>query len=613
MESHSPPISHSPIARVGVARFATKRDPAGAMMRCAAAVGVFCLLLPLLFQPGSSMAAPGAQDTGDLAARIGTLIRDLGDGSYKVRQAAASELRKIGYPAVSALEAAAKSDDPEVAALAAAVLKDARLGVTPAWPESIVKEVRRYDTLAAAARNTLIRRIVSEVKADAVPFLLARLGSGDKADGESVCGALKECSDDGLAARMVELLKEPRNEWQARALAWAYQCRKQPQEALRVLVSCRVEGEPRQSVIEQAVKDLIGWLKAKDYDEAAKIAAGFAQAAPAEARLLYLHAAALRRLGSDKEAGEIEGRAIELNPGEESPHYTAGEMLMELGMDDLSRREWEAILKIAPADDVYDINAWMRLAQLAERGGRRLEAAKCYETGLNLFRKKKEAGHGGYGMTVREDVLEALIRKLRQKGEAGDAAADPDGREVSLSIKAVVKDGRQKELVKALVSSTASIVMKTEPLGIRLMDLKECRLAYDTKAETVSILLGGSEACKPRPCPLGGKKTRIAIIELDCVHIIEIDPDSGEVKKLDRFEKDYEIKVTLGERLSGCKGLDLRIGDKTYPWKDLIEGTRVDYLPPVLELQMEGPVENGAAKPLKFEIPIDEKNFESAP
>lgn len=550
----------------------------------------------------------------DIEKRIEVSIRELGDRSFTVRQRAASELRKIGYTAIAALEAAARSDDPEVASTASSILKDARLGVSATWPESIVQEIRKYDVLGAGARDSLIRRIVSEVKADAVPFLLVRLSSGDNVDGQSVCRALKESNDNGIAGRLVKKLKEPRNEWQARALAWAYQCQKQPQEALRVLVACRVEGEPRQSVIEQAVVDLCSKFKKKEFDEVAKVARDFAQAAPAEARFLYLHAAALRGLNREKEAVEFEGQARKLNTKEEAPHYVTGEMLLDLGLDDLSTMEWAAILKIDPVGDVYDINAWMRLGQIAARGRRNIEAARCYEAGLNLYRKRKAGGHGGYGMIgISEEGLDALIIKLRADGgAAGGMVAGQRGMQIRLHIQTVVKNGKQKELLMALASSQASMVVTTEPLGIRVLDLKEGRLAYDKKTENISILLNGSDACKPRHCPLVGKKTKVAVVELDCVYIFEIDPDSGEVNKSEKFEKDYEVTIKPDENLSGYKGIDLKIGDKMYLWMDLLKGTIVDYLPPVLELRMEGPGDAGSPECINFRIPLDEKDFEAA-
>ncbi|HEV3119047.1 MAG TPA: hypothetical protein VGY58_18480, partial [Gemmataceae bacterium] len=60
----------------------------------------------------------------DLESRIDRLIRDLADDRPEVRQKAASELMKIGLPAVKKLTAAAKDAASEPGQLAADLLKD---------------------------------------------------------------------------------------------------------------------------------------------------------------------------------------------------------------------------------------------------------------------------------------------------------------------------------------------------------------------------------------------------------------------------------------------------------------------------------------------------------
>src|SRR5262245_53372972 len=73
------------------------------------------LALGLAALPASALAigprsatAPGQSD--DAAA----LVQKLGDKEYKVRRDAYRQLEKLGASARSALETAAKSDDPEV-------------------------------------------------------------------------------------------------------------------------------------------------------------------------------------------------------------------------------------------------------------------------------------------------------------------------------------------------------------------------------------------------------------------------------------------------------------------------------------------------------------------
>jgi len=555
-------------------------------------------------------AASKTKDSS-LDQQIEKLIRELGDKRYAVRKNAADELRKIGFPAVSALEKASQSDDPEVADTAISILKDARLGVSPAWPKKLADDVRRYNVLSAAERNTLIDQVISEMKGDSVPFLLSRLDAGNSAEGQSIYDALKKADNGRIADRLVEALKNPKNEPEGRAAAWAYLYQKKPQEALRVLVACNISGDIRHSVIEKAVETIRDLIKDNELDKAAKTGGEFALVAPSEARFLYLQAAALRKLDKEKDAVELEDKALKLNPNEESPHFSAGEMLMGLGLDTVSIREWEAILKIPPVDDVYDINAYLRLAQIAVRSHHNEEAAKHYEEALRLYRKNKAGGHGGYGMVgMTEDQLEALINRLRQAGnQDGPMTTGEKGKQISIELTSIVKDGKEKELNENLKSCKTFLSANVQPFGFRLLDLKECTLKYDRKKEEISILLNNSDACKPQHHPAGDKKAKIAVTSLDCTYIYEVDPESTEVKLLERFEENYKFKIIPDESLKDFKGSDIKIGEKTYPWTDFLKGTDIDYLPPELEISMEGPGTDNKPEILKFKIKINRDMF----
>lgn len=58
--------------------------------------------------------------------QVQKLVDDLGSANYETREKASQELKKIGTGAISALEKAAKSNDPEVAQRAAEILKEIR-------------------------------------------------------------------------------------------------------------------------------------------------------------------------------------------------------------------------------------------------------------------------------------------------------------------------------------------------------------------------------------------------------------------------------------------------------------------------------------------------------
>ena len=72
----------------------------------------------LLLLAGVAVAADVA-----IEEEIASLVRDLGSPRYKTRERASKRLWEIGQPARSALEAAAKSKDPEVAMRAETLLR----------------------------------------------------------------------------------------------------------------------------------------------------------------------------------------------------------------------------------------------------------------------------------------------------------------------------------------------------------------------------------------------------------------------------------------------------------------------------------------------------------
>ena len=87
-------------------------------------VTVFSLLLSMLVSSeisfGGTQAQVGAQD--DRTAEVNTLIRDLRDPRFVVREAASKKLAEIGMPAVAALKLAAESDSLEVQIRAKSIL-----------------------------------------------------------------------------------------------------------------------------------------------------------------------------------------------------------------------------------------------------------------------------------------------------------------------------------------------------------------------------------------------------------------------------------------------------------------------------------------------------------
>ncbi len=583
-----------------------KPSPMSFLRTALAAAGLVCAAVPGAdAEPAPAGDTSAAVETDARPARIARLIRDLGDAKFAVRRQAAAELRTIGHPAAAALRAAAQSDDPEVATSARALYREARWGITPAWPADLARAVLHYDEGDAEQRTALIARTAETVKADAIPFLLSCLEADDEAEARAVVEALARCGDDAMAEGLAAQLREPRNDGQARAAAWAHLRRKQPVDALKALSVVRGEIPQRQEAVELAIKELVERVRAKELEPLAAQAEALARLVPDEARFLYLQAVALGQMRKTEEANALAARALKLHPDREGPHFAAGEMLGDLGLGVLARREWEALLAIAPEGEVYDINAHLRLGQLAERNRRYGTAAAHLEKALTLFRGKRAGGGGGgYGLVgMKEAELEQKIAGLRARGDAAEAPAD--GPSLALQVTMQVKDGREQELEAARRTAQGTLSIHVQPAGFRLLDLKECRLEYRRETEEIAVLLHDAPAGKAHPCPLGTKPARLLVTSLDCVYLFEVDPVAGTVTPAGRFEYDYEIRITADERLRAFQGRDIKIGEQTVTWAELQAGVKVDFLPPFLEIRLEGPGANGERAQMDFKLPTD--------
>lgn len=541
----------------------------------------------------------GEAATNSAVAEIEGLVRDLGDKSFEVRRRAELELRKIGYPAVPALEKAAGSEDPEVASSAKSILEDARMGITSRWPPELVEKLRQFSKLQEKQRCEIMRAIIAELKDDSVPFILVRIGAGSKAEAGAVYEALKEFGDLKTAEELVKSIHEPADENRARILAWAFLRLGKPGDAMKVLAVCAADDPLRRDIVENTVKVLIAGLAARKYEEVEETAAYFAGTAPSEARFLYLQALAQSKLDRENEAGKLCEKAIKLNPDKEDAHYTAGDMLTDLRCDDLAIPEWEAILRIPPTDDVYDINAHLRLGQIFARRRRYEDAATHYETSLKAYRNARGGGRGGFGIVgADENELEATVRALRAKAESA--------RKVHFTFSPIVKDNKRKELKEALTSAAATLSARILPLGVRLLDLEQCAVTYDSGKKEMAFLLNGTPSTTPLKLDMKGRKANIAIITLDCIYIYEVDPSSEQVRKLSRFEMDYRVKLELGKALRDYRGPGIKVGDKEYSVEELLKGVVLDYLPEAFEIRLEGTPLSGKPETLELKVPVED-------
>src|SRR5262245_6152675 len=104
------------------------------MASAARTVAIVWLLLAAL----GSLAAPPTPE------EIAKAIKQLGDDSFEVRQAASKLLRTAGKAAEPALEEAAKSTDAEISRRSKEILEEFKWGIYPDTPERIATIVNRY-------------------------------------------------------------------------------------------------------------------------------------------------------------------------------------------------------------------------------------------------------------------------------------------------------------------------------------------------------------------------------------------------------------------------------------------------------------------------------------
>jgi tetratricopeptide (TPR) repeat protein len=95
------------------------------------------IIVVLSFGLAASAADPPKSDPDKLA-------RDLGSAVFAERDKASRELWKLGEAARSALEKAARSDDPEVAKRAEDILEKFNWGIFPDTPAGVLKQIKEF-------------------------------------------------------------------------------------------------------------------------------------------------------------------------------------------------------------------------------------------------------------------------------------------------------------------------------------------------------------------------------------------------------------------------------------------------------------------------------------
>jgi tetratricopeptide (TPR) repeat protein len=162
---------------------------------------------PLAASPATAPARLPATRPEEVAREVARAIDELGHPDPDVRERATRALWSRGKAAEPALREAVRSDDPEVARRAAAILADFSLGISPDSPPAVVDAVRLYlsgtdeerrkalATLGATggtARRPLLRLYAREPKDDRRGDILQHLRAGGLNDNVRAALALDD-------------------------------------------------------------------------------------------------------------------------------------------------------------------------------------------------------------------------------------------------------------------------------------------------------------------------------------------------------------------------------------------------------------------------------------
>ena len=535
------------------------------------------------------------------------LIRQLGDEAYAVREEASRKLWQWGSAAEPALIEATGSKDLEVSARARRILRDIRAGIEPGWPKDMIALVRRNEWAPAAQRRAAVDRITERLKGKALPFLLGRLTMGEKSEKAHALGRIAGLAnaDAKIHRRVIELIPKPANEYQAQALIRARVALGQSTAALALMAKHNVGSGERAKITAKAVTNITALLKRYRFAQAAREAGEFAIALPTDARFLYLQAEGLSAIGKDARAAALRTQALAMHPTSEAPHYTAGELLQhKLGRRVLAEAEWRKILAIGPVNQVYDMNAMLRLHSIYAACGLYSRAAAMLEKATDLVEaaRKRSSGVGLVGGNIpslRKRIVSLRARRVAPNAKVHDSR--PDTR-IRMNMQVAVKDNKLQQLRAALAKVAATVTVKVQPPGMHLLDKGVLGVRYDAAKRQLGITLNGRPACAPTALDLKGQARQIAIRSEDSYYIFDVPAAGGLAKRVARFEKDYKLFFHPGDKIAACREITITINGKAYQWSDMLAGAAFDCLPGRLCVVVKGKRPTGQPLEIKFNL-----------
>jgi tetratricopeptide (TPR) repeat protein len=416
---------------------------------------IFCLAVASGESLAAETAASDPANDAALRQRIDSLIRQLGDKQFAAREAAQSELAKIGPEAFDALTIAENDPDLEIAARAHYLLGLIEFKwVRDDDPPEIKEALSEYERSDADNRRQKIEKLAQRPSLDQVAALcrivrfeksnilskqaaLAIIGRAvdppNQFDETILAGigasprpaatwlrlhALSHTRPEEAAARWGDvvaaeerLLKQTQEQSSPQIVAdllkrHADQLMRLGKQDEALAVMRRVIAQPIDDA--QSLVALIDWLadhQARDL--LAEVEATFADRFRQEPLALYALAQAWLASGQSEPAQQMADRAFAMNPGDPAAHVEVAGKLHRRGLADWAIREFRHVIELGPPESLNTLNAQFQLADLLHDQLDDLEAAQLLESGLATLQKAAEQGNNNAGVDVRR-VLDAI-------------------------------------------------------------------------------------------------------------------------------------------------------------------------------------------------------------
>lgn len=363
--------------------------------------------------------------------RIDRLVRQLGADQFSVREAAQSELQRLGPVAFDALDQARTHDDVEVAMRARYLLRVMSFdwsvetdspevkGALRGFGEAAELDRRnRMDRLAAFEGSRGVAALCRIARFETNPLLSKRAAllvmqqptPAQPAARSALAQTILSSTDSSkrpaaawlrLFARTLEDPGPTVDAWQELAAAELQAVRgeadKTDGEIVRDLLRWQSDLLRRIDRTDDALavarrlidivddsptelSDLVGWYMERAYwPLVQEVAETHSEKFAESPLLLYRHAESLQRQGDSDNSRLIADRAARMHPQNAAAHVEVAIDLRDRGLFEWAEREFRSAMKIGPLGDAEDVKARYRLSEMLYDVRDPLGAAKVWQ------------------------------------------------------------------------------------------------------------------------------------------------------------------------------------------------------------------------------------------